>query len=372
MLFLSLSPAFACDLGATICPVSAVVQADVNAAAGVDVIHAGAAARLQPDTIDLHVDELFSVVDASACDILGTVGGVYSRGTWSGLWRADGASAEEMSGSLDRPAKTIDGAFYTGGSPIATVGGDFGTFASSGEIAADIDGDGLIAGRWIRTSGANGVFVGIYGSCGGADPATELDDWFPGDLAPAETELFTDTMDSASSWTVDCDAAPDADAVFGYDYSADGIPNAPNGSDSVGLRMRTNLADGTTSSMCIVRRDHGATGSYRFEADVWSDFVAAGGSTELAGVGVGHDGVAGPTRSGASFELTGDGGSAFDFRLFADDVSLVPGTDPEWDAGIASRNSSDEPWATLVDDPSNRPGLKWLHLTVEVDGDTGL
>lgn len=41
-------------------------------------------------------------------------------------------------------------------------------------------------------------------------------------------------------------------STFNYDYSADGIPSAPNGSGTSGLKLEANLANGVTDEIAVV------------------------------------------------------------------------------------------------------------------------
>ncbi|MCB1095048.1 MAG: PEP-CTERM sorting domain-containing protein [Verrucomicrobiae bacterium] len=126
--------------------------------------------------------------------------------------------------------------------------------------------------------------------------------------------VFSDNLSSSANWTVLGDA--DTDATFGYDYSADGIPAAPNGADTIGLKLQANITSGTVATVAAVRSTGISGTPYRVSFDVWSNYAIAGaGTTEFAGGGVGHDGVT-AGLNGASLLVTGDGGSSRDIRLY--------------------------------------------------------
>jgi len=128
------------------------------------------------------------------------------------------------------------------------------------------------------------------------------------------TIAFTDDLSANTRFTVVGDA--DSNATFGYDYSADGIPSAPNGTGTLGLKMEANLANGVAAEVAAVTPLGFSNSPYRVTFDMWSNFsIADGSSTEFAGGSVGHDGVA-TGRNGATLIATGDGGSSRDYRLY--------------------------------------------------------
>jgi len=59
-----------------------------------------------------------------------------------------------------------------------------------------------------------------------------------GFAGPASAQFFVDDMSAQGAWTVEAD--PDTTFQFGYDYSADGLPAAPSGSDTTGLKLTVN------------------------------------------------------------------------------------------------------------------------------------
>ena len=54
----------------------------------------------------------------------------------------------------------------------------------------------------------------------------------------ATAQFFTDDLSSGANWTIA--QTSDSTFAFGYDYSQDGLPAAPNGSDSIGLKFEVN------------------------------------------------------------------------------------------------------------------------------------
>src|SRR5688572_21080125 len=112
--------------------------------------------------------------------------------------------------------------------------------------------------------------------------------------ASAQT-LFSDNFDSAGGlYTINQD--PDAEVLFTYDYSAVGIPSAPNstGGTTLGVRFRANHGDLTLGAQAINISPTGQTfsGDYSLRFDLWINpngpFPAGGGgSTQFGTAGVG-------------------------------------------------------------------------------------
>lgn len=132
----------------------------------------------------------------------------------------------------------------------------------------------------------------------------------------AQTVLFSDDMTTNVNWSIVQTA--DAAATFGYDYSANGIPAAPRGTNSVGLKLEVNNSLPVSVDHIIARHvDAAFTGQYTLRADIWLNWAtdaAASGTTEFVGVGVGHNGTT-QAPNGASFLYDSDGDTAADYRL---------------------------------------------------------
>ncbi len=134
----------------------------------------------------------------------------------------------------------------------------------------------------------------------------------------AAMTLFSDGLDSGAGWGVN--ASADTAATFGYDYSADAIPEAPNsvgGAATTGLKAEANLSSGTLSVLTAYPTGQNFTGNYQLRFDAWMNIESgAGTTTEFMGGGIGYDGVTADVASGAQAIATGDGGSANDWRAF--------------------------------------------------------
>ncbi|MEN1678844.1 MAG: hypothetical protein AAGJ46_04585 [Planctomycetota bacterium] len=139
-------------------------------------------------------------------------------------------------------------------------------------------------------------------------------------------QVFSDGLDTGTGWTIAQDA--DASAVFGFDYSTKGLPAAPRGSDTIGLKLEVNNSQPTgAAEIGAFFFDSAFTGQYTLRVDVWSNWApddggVGTGTTEFVGVSVGHDGAM-PGPLGASFLYTGDGdAAATDYRLYKEETQL--------------------------------------------------
>jgi len=152
------------------------------------------------------------------------------------------------------------------------------------------------------------------------------------------TIVYADDLSTNAGFTVVADA--DTSAIFGYDYSADGIPSAPNGTGTTGLKLQANIANGVASEIAAVHTLGFSNTPYRVTFDAWVNFSLANvSSTEFIGGGVGHNGTT-AGRNGASILATGDGGSSRDYRLYRD-ASEQFFASGSYGPTLASNNGSD-------------------------------
>ena len=204
----------------------------------------------------------------------------------------------------------------------------------------------------------------------------------------AQNLIFTDEMSTDAQWSgangavVGSDDLLDWSATFGYDYSADDIPPSPNGSDTIGLKMEANQNAGVSQLVVAVHNDAALTGQYAVQVDLWMNWPAftSDGTTELGGLGVGHDATS-PAFVGASFVFTGDGGRARDWLLYKDDSEQLIDS-LQYD--VPGNNHLDEPFVTtfpeipdvfdVVPNQGNTGqqragagGFRWLTVTAQVD-----
>lgn len=176
--------------------------------------------------------------------------------------------------------------------------------------------------------------------------------------ASAQT-LYFDNFDinTAANYTVVQD--PDASVAFSYDYSAMGIPSAPNstGGTTLGVRFDANNGDATAAAAAINISPTGQTflGDYVLEFDMWINangpFPNGGaGSTEFVTAGVGTTGTtlhkSSGTADGAWFAVDGEGLSGIDFRAYRGTVLEGP-TSTAYaapDSGTINRRNANNPY----------------------------
>jgi hypothetical protein len=133
-------------------------------------------------------------------------------------------------------------------------------------------------------------------------------------------------MTNAAAWGKNA-SSTDHLATFNYDYSANGIPEAPNSrsgdSATRGVKLEANIVTPAAAAVfTLYPLDQNFTGSHRLRFDAWMNFDVqealggAVGTTEFLGGGVGYDIVTADVASGAQAITTGDGGAASDWRAF--------------------------------------------------------
>jgi hypothetical protein len=175
-------------------------------------------------------------------------------------------------------------------------------------------------------------------------------------------ELYRSAMDSGAAWSVNA-ISDDVAAAFGYDYSADGIPEAPGSrpgdAPTRGVKLAANRAfPGTVEVVTLAPVGQHFTGDYQLRFDAWMNYDlaeargAANGTTEFIGGGIGYDGVSADMPSGAQLIATGDGGAVDDWRANKSPPQfLVPAADM---AG-GTRQASDPYYAAFL--PSASPPI---------------
>ncbi|MDQ6630426.1 MAG: hypothetical protein M3Y82_01555 [Verrucomicrobiota bacterium] len=164
------------------------------------------------------------------------------------------------------------------------------------------------------------------------------------DDLPPGTILFSDNFDSDSSLNWNINKSQPSDLVtFAYDYSADGIPPAPNATNGTtkGVKLEANVTANVPAGISLSPKNGNYTGDYRLKFDAWINYpgpLAGGGpdSTEWLSAGVGttgdHPNWAAPGADGIWFDTVGDGSStiAADFEAFKGTTSLVLGATNVW------------------------------------------
>lgn len=204
------------------------------------------------------------------------------------------------------------------------------------------------------------------------------------------------SVDPTANWTVNDPGLTDVLADFHYDYSAIGVPAAPGGSDTRGLKMTCNNTDGVFGGFSVSPTGQSFSGNYTVSFELWQNYVGplgAGGSgtTQLSMMGVGTAGniAVWPGSSGKEsvmFGVTLDGGSSADYRVYSSayDTGYAEG-DAVYSSG-GFRNGSDSYYAGFGGDaaPANQLALfpaqtgttdageiafAWRHVVIDVMND---
>lgn len=203
--------------------------------------------------------------------------------------------------------------------------------------------------------------------------------------------IFTDDMSSGTNWTVAQD--PDTTFEFGYDYSADGLPAAPGGTDTVGLKLTVNnTLPAEIASIGVFNENSAYTGQYTLRVDVWSNWAAdsggaGSGTTEFVGITAGHDGIdTGPLGASFMYAADGDAGNS-EYRLFKEATQLQSESGQYALGNVAGARNNSNPIieaafpSVLMQEAApgqgqtgtvvaGAAGFQWMTLNMEVDTDT--
>lgn len=216
--------------------------------------------------------------------------------------------------------------------------------------------------------------------------------------------VFEDDFDSNSSanWTVS-QSSGDTAAVFAYDYSADGIPSAPNsvGGTTSGLKFSANMAGLGAAGISASPNGQSFSGDYTLSFDLWMNangpFPGGGaGSTEFgtAAVGLAASALVWHTSAPAGtawFAVSGEGGASQDFRAYV--ATTMQGEGPAYFAptgpGLVQRDNGHPYYAATFPGGQEAPqaqkdafaqqtgglvvgsvGFAWREVTVAKSGQT--
>jgi len=177
--------------------------------------------------------------------------------------------------------------------------------------------------------------------------------------------IFFDNFDtnSAPNWTIN-KSQSDGAATFAYNYSADGIPSAPNstGGSTLGLKLQANDTNATASGISLSPIGGSFSGDYRLRFDVWINYngpLFDGGSqsTEFFSAGIGTKGITtqwsggGAAVDGLWTAMDGDGGNGSDYRVWRGNTHLTAAGNPGlYPAG--AQNVANAYYAELGGDPA--------------------
>src|SRR5947208_2136386 len=103
-------------------------------------------------------------------------------------------------------------------------------------------------------------------------------------------------VDPTPNWTVNNTTTTDYVADFFYDYSAIGVPPAPNGTGTRGLKMTCNNSAAVFGGISVSPNGQSFAGNYRLSFDMWQNYVGplgpgGSGTTQLSLYGVGSTGT---------------------------------------------------------------------------------
>ncbi len=122
--------------------------------------------------------------------------------------------------------------------------------------------------------------------------------WVPSSARAAV--LYSENFDvnNAANWTTNDPGVTDITVDYFYDYSAIGVPAAPGGASTRGLRMTANNANGVFGGFSVSPTGQNFSGSYRVEFNLWQNYVGpigpgGSGTTQLSTFGVGTSGATG-------------------------------------------------------------------------------
>ena len=146
----------------------------------------------------------------------------------------------------------------------------------------------------------------------------------------ASAQLYSQNfnVDDSANWTVNATVGIDYIANFAYDYSAIGVPAAPNGSGTIGLKLTANNSAGILGGLSVSPNGQSFSGNYQVSFDMWQNYVGplgpgGSGTTQFSMYGIGTSGTTVSTiggfnvNSGVGFGTTLDGGSASDYRAYS-------------------------------------------------------
>jgi PEP-CTERM motif len=146
--------------------------------------------------------------------------------------------------------------------------------------------------------------------------------------APLYSQNFN--VDDTANWTVNPSTganATDVLADFFYDYSAIGVPPAPGGTGTRGLKLTANNTTGVFGGLTVSPTGQSFSGDYTLLFDMWQNYAGpvgpgGNGTTQFTQYGIGTAGtstqwIGSASKDSVSFGTTLDGGSASDYRAYS-------------------------------------------------------
>ncbi len=207
--------------------------------------------------------------------------------------------------------------------------------------------------------------------------------------AAASAQLISDDfeVDSSANYTVvddsngaSGDGTADSTSTFAFDYVAAGIPLAPNSmpGDKGGLRFTANDSAGQADHITAYHNTAINLSTYTLQVDMYMFVDDAGGTTEMATVGVAgnssdFNSIFTPIAGAGHFvSITGDGGSASDYRHYTPSLTAVPSGDESYLNSDNTTNATGDTYLAIFPegDFPGSPGNRWTTLTIDVTPST--
>ena len=198
-------------------------------------------------------------------------------------------------------------------------------------------------------------------------------------VSASATTIFSSGLENGDGWTVTENG--DTSVMFGFDYSTMGIPSAPNGTGTEGVRLASNIspADPGGGSAIAISPGISVSGRYTVQFDFWLNYHI-NGSTEEGGGAVGFTPSAGPL-SGTGFRANTDGDAGTDYKLFAAGAVLgidtgmyaVPSLDAQDGSNSAAQaafpsQTAPDAQGTGYSNPDGTMAFGWHTMLIDVDG----
>ncbi|MCB9691380.1 MAG: hypothetical protein H6736_06140 [Alphaproteobacteria bacterium] len=179
--------------------------------------------RRRPSTVVTALQEVLDDLQAGGCIATAT-----ASGHAGGIYYGKSAEGDDHGGAMLAAslnvANGVMGGQLSDGVRFGTEASALGVHNRAGQIYADREDGGFLAGKWVRIAGRRGVFLTVTGTCEApVDPATILDGWFEGGLVttpPTELTLFLSPTfpysgQGRSGFDAQCQAEADAASLAG-------------------------------------------------------------------------------------------------------------------------------------------------------------
>lgn len=208
---------------------------------------------------------------------------------------------------------------------------------------------------------------------------------------PASAQvLYTETFDdgnAASRWTTSPSGNPNSAINYAFDYASAGIPAAPGGTSTTGLKMEVNTSGAAIGSLMAFPNDQNFSGNHTLAFDVWFNVTGTVATTEFGIFGLNHTSTTaqtptgatpgvGPSANGIDYAMTGDTGAGRDIRMYVNGLE-VNGTAGGYarnnllfqEEQAAPYNFAYQPFVTST---SPMPANQWLRVAVTAYSGTTL